>query len=190
VVFIENHDTQRGPGGMTVEDGPAYRLAQLWLLAQPYGYPKLMSSYAFTGRDQGPPSDAGGATLPVSCPGTPGEVGPTGWVCEHRDPALLGMVGFRRATAGTGIDASWTNGAGVVAFTRGTRGFVALNLEAAPVRVELATGLPEGSYCNLIDGPPDAGGCAGGTVSVGVDGTVALDVPAASAVAFHVDAPA
>ncbi|HSM06431.1 MAG TPA: alpha-amylase family protein [Longimicrobiales bacterium] len=190
VVFIENHDTQREPGALTVDDGAAYRLAQVWLLAQPYGYPKVMSSYVFTTRDQGPPNDAGGGTLPVSCPMMPGEVGPTGWVCEHRDPAILGMVGFRRATAGADVGETWTDGGGAVAFTRGARGFAAFNLGPDVVLVELATGLPEGTYCDVIAGPPRPGGCAGGSVSVGADGAVSVEVPAGSAVAFHVEGPA
>ena len=46
VTLVDNHDTQRD-GGLTYRDGDAYRLANVWMLAQPYGYPKIMSSYAF-----------------------------------------------------------------------------------------------------------------------------------------------
>ena len=62
VTFIDNHDNQRGHGGggdvfaHKGEDGrnygirnnlPTYRLANIFMLAYPYGYPKIMSSYAF-----------------------------------------------------------------------------------------------------------------------------------------------
>ena len=70
VVFVENHDTQRD-GGVWFRDGQVYRLANVFMLAQPYGYPSVMSSYAFNrgspGRDAGPPSDAGGNTNAVTC---------------------------------------------------------------------------------------------------------------------------
>ncbi|MEW8627070.1 MAG: alpha-amylase family glycosyl hydrolase, partial [Candidatus Thiodiazotropha sp.] len=62
VTFIDNHDNQRGHGGggkVFAHKGgngrnygirnylPAYRLANIFMLAVPYGYPKVMSSYAF-----------------------------------------------------------------------------------------------------------------------------------------------
>ncbi|MEW8627064.1 MAG: hypothetical protein AB2551_15025 [Candidatus Thiodiazotropha sp.] len=62
VTFIDNHDNQRGNGGggkVFAHKGgngrnygirnylPAYRLANIFMLAVPYGYPKVMSSYAF-----------------------------------------------------------------------------------------------------------------------------------------------
>ena len=53
VVFVDNHDNQRGHGGagnvITFEDGRLYDLANVFMLAYPYGYPKVMSSYAFHG---------------------------------------------------------------------------------------------------------------------------------------------
>lgn len=71
VVFLENHDTQR-QNGIGYRDGATYRLANVWMLAQPYGYPSIMSSYAFdratqAGREMGPPSNANGATNDVTC---------------------------------------------------------------------------------------------------------------------------
>lgn len=188
VVFIENHDTQRDGGGLTARSGAPYRLAQLWLLAQPYGYPKVMSSFAFSFRDQGPPSNAGGETLDVVCPSEPAAADPGEWVCEHRDPAILGMVGFRRVTTGTGVESWWDNGSDAVAFSRGSRGFVALNLEDSPVDVELQTTLPAGTYCDVVSGPPVGGVCAGGSVTVDGEGWVRVEVQAESAVAIHVGA--
>jgi hypothetical protein len=54
VVFIQNHDTQRDAASLVgdFDDGDAYRLAYVWMLAQPYGHPKVMSGYAFNSRDR------------------------------------------------------------------------------------------------------------------------------------------
>ena len=57
-VFVDNHDMQRGSGGggyLTYKDGVRYDLANVFMLAWPYGYPQVMSSFAFSSDDQGPP---------------------------------------------------------------------------------------------------------------------------------------
>jgi alpha-amylase len=53
IAFIDNHDNQRGHGGggQTIKDIrnnlTAYTLANIFMLAWPYGYPNVMSSYRF-----------------------------------------------------------------------------------------------------------------------------------------------
>ncbi|HEY0777355.1 MAG TPA: alpha-amylase family glycosyl hydrolase, partial [Gemmatirosa sp.] len=49
VVFLENHDTQRDATnpGLGYRNGQTYRLGMVYLLGQPYGYPSVMSSYAY-----------------------------------------------------------------------------------------------------------------------------------------------
>jgi alpha-amylase len=53
IAFIDNHDNQRGHGGggQTIRDIrnnlSAYTLANIFMLAWPYGYPNVMSSYRF-----------------------------------------------------------------------------------------------------------------------------------------------
>jgi alpha-amylase len=190
VVFVENHDTQRGGGGIGYRDGDVYRLANVWMLAQPYGYPKVMSSYAFApgpaGRDAGPPSDASGATLDVTCAASLETATLGEWVCEHRDLAIGGMVGFRRAVAGTGVDAWWDNGANAIAFSRGNRGFVALSLEDTTVAVDVESLLPSGIYCDVLTGGRAGSACAGRSIAVDSNGRVQLDLEAGTAVAIHV----
>ncbi len=158
------------------------------MLAQPYGYPSILSSYAFNcpiGNSMGPPSDADGNTYDVSCAATMESATVGEWVCEHRDPAIANMVGFRRAVAGTQIEAWWDNGANAIAFSRGDRGFVALNLETATVTVDAATLLTPGTYCDVITGGLDAGACVGRTVVVDASGRVQLDLESGKAVAIH-----
>jgi len=188
VVFLENHDTQR-QGGISYRDPAAFRLANVWMLAQPYGYPSVMYSYAFdrnsqAGREMGPPSDASGATKPVACAATLEAAAAGGWVCEHRDPAILRMVAFRRFVAGTDVNHWWDDGANAIAFSRGSRGFVAINRESAALDATVATGLPAGTYCDLLTGGKTGDACAGTSISIDAAGMIHLALPANTAVAF------
>ena len=188
VVFIENHDTQRG-SGLWYRDGDVYRLAHVWMLAQPYGYPSVMSSYAFDrgspAHDAGPPSNAAGETNDVSCAARI-EVAVIGqWVCEHRDPAIAGMVAFRRAVAGTDVNHWWSGGENSLAFSRGDRGFVAINRESAVLTATVETGLPAGIYCDVLTGGKSGAACAGNPVTVDVAGRVQLSLEPNSGIAIH-----
>eukprot|EP00913_Durusdinium_trenchii_P022620 g21243.t1 len=90
VVFMDNHDTQRGEAQLTYKNGGLYSLANVFMLAHPYGYPKVMSSYVFDAHDQGPPSQPVHSATGVACGGQP-------WVCEHRYPEIANMVAWRRS---------------------------------------------------------------------------------------------
>lgn len=56
-VFIDNHDNQRGGAGgsnvLTYKDGLKYKMATVFMLAHPYGIPRVMSSFNFTQSNQG-----------------------------------------------------------------------------------------------------------------------------------------
>lgn len=191
VIFLENHDTQRNAGnpGVGYRDGQTYRLAMVYLLGQPYGYPSVMSSYAFnrgtqSGRDAGPPSDAAGNTNAVSCASSLETAAIGQWVCEHRDPTVARMVGFRRAVAGTDITWRWDDGLNAIAFSRGAKGFVAINRESTALSQTIPTGLAAGTYCDRISGGRTGTTCVGTTLVVASDGTIVLALPAMSAVAI------
>ncbi|MGD9265119.1 MAG: alpha-amylase family glycosyl hydrolase, partial [Lysobacterales bacterium] len=51
IVFVDNHDLQRGHAGdegtLSHKQGALYELANVFMLAWPYGYPMVMSSYVF-----------------------------------------------------------------------------------------------------------------------------------------------
>ncbi len=188
VSFLENHDTQRACG-LSYRHGDAYRLANVWMLAQPYGYPSVLSGYAFDcplGRTQGPPSDADGTTRPVACAPRLEESTAGTWVCEHRDPSIRTMVGFRKVVAGTPVTRWWDNGANAIAFSRGDRGFVAINREPSALNVTIPTGLAPGSWCDRLTGGLVGGACAGRVLVVEADGRVRLDLPPNTAVAVDV----
>lgn len=53
VVFVDNHDTQRDSGALTYKNAKQYKMANAFMLAHPYGTPKVMSSFFFDTRDQG-----------------------------------------------------------------------------------------------------------------------------------------
>ncbi len=188
VVFLQNHDTQH-TCGIGYLDGDVFRIANVWMLAQPYGYPSILSSYAFScpnGNSAGPPSDPGGNTNDVTCAAVMESAVIGEWVCEHRDRSILDMVEFRRTVAGTNIVNWWDNGAHAIAFARGTLGFVAINGESTSLVATLATGLAPGSYCDRLTGGRVAGACAGVTVVVDPAGDAQVDLAPVSAVAFDV----
>ena len=142
------------------------------MLAQPYGYPSVMSSYAFdrtssAGDDMGPPS-TGGATNDVACAANLEAATIGTWVCEHRDPTILRMVGFRRAVAGTDLSRWWDNGANAIAFSRGDKGFVAISRETGvrhrdgaerPFRRHLLRRADGRKGRRGVRGDPRGGGC-------------------------------
>jgi alpha-amylase len=189
VVFLENHDTQHDVGRISYRDGQTFRLANVWMLAQPYGYPKILSSYAFSRPVQnsmGPPSDANGNTDNVTCAPSLERAVIGEWVCEHRDPMIEAMVGFRHVVAGTAITHWWDDGSNAIAFSRGDKGFVAISRETSAVDTTVATGLPPGTYCDLLSGGLVNGACAG--TAVVVDSTDAIHVQLAANSAIAIDA--
>ena len=178
VVFLQNHDTQHNCG-ISYRDGNVLRLANVWMLAQPYGYPSILSSYVFSCPAQnslGPPSDANGWTVSVSCATSFETAAPGQWVCEHRDPSIRNMVSFRHIVAGTDINHWWDNGANAIAFSRGDKGFVAINNETTSVDTTITTGMPAGTYLDLIAG-----------TSVEIDAGHAVHITLAARTAIAID---
>lgn len=181
VVFTDNHDTQRSASNvLTYKDGENYNLANYFMLAHPYGYPKVMSSYYFTDSDSGPPSTPVHSNEQVNCDDG------SNWVCEHRRTGIANMVGFRNAANGTSAT-NWqtdsTNG-NFVAFSREDRAFIAINMDKySSWSAVLTVGVPDGSYCNIIatDSP-----CDDDSTVIVSSGIAKMVVPALGAVAFHV----
>jgi len=189
VVFLQNHDTQH-QCGLSYRDHDVFRLANVWMLAQPYGYPSILSSYAFdcpAGNAMGPPSDASGNTFDVTCASSLETATIGQWVCEHRDPSIRTMVRFRRVTAGADINHWWDDGDNAIAFSRGAKGFVAINGESAAVAVTVTTGLPPGTYCDRLTGGLTGTTCAGTAVAVDSAGGVQVPLAARSAIAIDIE---
>lgn len=58
LVFVNNHDTERGHGAggkniVTYKDRKLYIMATAFMLAHPYGIPKILSNFDFTDPDGG-----------------------------------------------------------------------------------------------------------------------------------------
>lgn len=72
VVFVDNHDNQRGHGAavdiLTHRDEKLYIMANVFMLSWHYGFTQIMSSFNFTlgGESQGPPSNLEGETKNVT----------------------------------------------------------------------------------------------------------------------------
>merc|ERR1711920_599114 len=140
VVFMDNHDTQRGEAKLTYKNGKLYELANIFMLAHPYGYPKVMSSYYFDSHDQGPPSSSVHTGSKVACGAQPNDVtAPAGgaWVCEHRWTPIANMVGWRRAAGSNGVTNFQKFGADTIAFCRGSTACVAINRQSSSWQVTL-----------------------------------------------------
>jgi alpha-amylase len=150
IVFVDNHDIQRGHAFgdevVNYKDGRRHELAVAFMLAHPYGYPLVMSSYAFETDQDGPPDlsphDAGGC----------GDA----WVCEHRRDLTLAMLKFRKATANA-EDSSWSvENEAVLSIGRGDWGHAIINTADQAIEVAVQTGLFPGRYIDLVSGHPVA----------------------------------
>ena len=180
IVFLDNHDTQRGGAPLTYKDGQLYYFANIFMLACGYGYPKVMSSYYFSTHDQGPPSN------PVHIAGSNATrcFDNQNWVCEHRQPAIANMFAWRKIAGASPIDNWQTFTPDQVSFSRGNA-FIALNRATNDMVFQAMTGLAPGSYCNIIvdDNPAT---CP--HITVGDGGKVVLNVPPKTAMALHLGA--
>jgi alpha-amylase len=207
VVFIDNHDNQRGSNLYYADS--TYELAAVMMLGQSQGYPSIMSSYGLDrsgqlSRDAGPPSDGTGSTVSSfngdgssKCTVTFGSTQVTKWICEHRSPVIANMVAFRKATAGTPTTncgrGDWKIGIDPnrVAFCRDGAGFVAMSISATAGTDVLPTKLPAGSYCNVAQfdftaaSGSTAASCTGTPIVVASDGTASITLTRRTAVALH-----
>jgi alpha-amylase len=194
VSFVDNHDNQRGHGGggaiLTFFESRKYKMGNAFMLAWPYGFAQIMSSYNFNRNDdaQGPPTNGGGDTKDVliNSDGTCGN----GWICEHRWRQITNMVEFRNVAGTAPVANWWDNGNHQIAFSRGNRAFLAINNENFAMDVTLQTGLPAGTYCDVNSGNKVNGQCSGRSVVVGGDGRARINIPYYEedpVIAIHVD---
>ncbi|KAM8930432.1 pancreatic alpha-amylase-like [Pelodytes ibericus] len=183
VVFVDNHDNQRGHGAggasiLTFWDSCLYKMAGGFMLAHPYGLTRVMSSYRWNrnvvnGKDMndwiGPPNHSNGSTksIAINTDSTCGD----NWVCEHRWRQIKNMVIFRNVVNGEPITNWWDNGENQIAFGRGNKGFIVFNNDIRNMDVTLNTGLPAGIYCDVISGDKKGRHCTGTQVTVSSTGS-------------------
>ncbi|CAI5640198.1 unnamed protein product [Oreochromis niloticus] len=171
-------------GGTGEKDGVSWLMMAVgYMLAHPYGVTRVMSSYRWdrnfvNGKDQnywvGPPSNGDGSTKPVLI--NPDQTCGNGWVCEHRWRQITNMVIFRNVVNGQPHSNWWDNQGNQVAFGRGNRGFIVFNNDDWDLNVTLNTGMPGGTYCDVISGQKEGSKCTGKQVTVGGDGRATFSI--------------
>ncbi|CAH1638100.1 unnamed protein product [Spodoptera littoralis] len=172
VIFVDNHDTQRNGFILTYKNETLYKAAIAFLLAHPYGQPRMTSSFSFDYFDQGPPADNEENIVSpfINEDGSCDE----GWVCEHRWPSVYRMVRFRNEVHNAALTNWWTNGNNQIAFGLRRKGFIVFNTEKSELNEELQTGLPAGVYCDIISGQKEGSVCTGKNVTVSSTGAAVI----------------
>ncbi|MGC3996128.1 MAG: alpha-amylase family glycosyl hydrolase [Anaeromyxobacter sp.] len=186
-VFVNNHDTERATSdslNYTSDSGGKYDLANIYMLAQPYGRAQLQSGYAFSysNTDENAPTgspydSSGNPVITTTCSNTSTACG---WDFVHRWSTISPMVKFRSAASGTAMTVRSTGNGNQLAFSRGSVGFVALNNDSSSSwTATFATGLPAGTYCNVVHGVLSSAGtaCASDSVTVDSSGNATITVP-------------
>ncbi|CAG2115418.1 unnamed protein product [Medioppia subpectinata] len=186
VVMVDNHDLQRGHSGdinvtVTFFEPKLLKLTTAFMLAWPYAVPRIMSSYYWPRNLQrqgdhfidsnsyiGPPHDSSDNILDVtrnpdlSC-------NTDKWICEHRWRQIYNMVAFRNIAGAEPVQ-HWWEFNNQIAFSRGSKAYIAINNDVKPIDMTADTGLPAGTYCDVISGNLAGGKCTGRQVVVGADG--------------------
>ena len=106
------------------------------------------------------------------------------WLCQDRQQATVGMVGWHNAVAGQPVASWWSDGNNVISFSRGSAGFVTINNTYAAVTRTFSTGMAAGTYCDVIHGTASGSTCTGPLVTVDGSHNATIKVPAQGAVAF------
>ena len=180
--LVTNQDTERAGSTLDYKDGSEYTLANEFLLAYGYGSPQVYSSFDWTSYDQSPPASSTGFVTDTVCG--------SGWECTDRIPAIANLVGWHNLalTDGDAVDDWYTDGTGLIAFSRGTDAWIAINNESAARTETFTTGLPNGVYCDIANDSYSAGtGTCSGTGITVSGGTATVTVPADGSVAFDID---
>lgn len=167
-VFVDNWDTERNGSTLTYKDNANYTLANVFMLAWPYGAPDVHSGYEFSNNDAGPPN---GGTVQACYQG--------GWKCQHHWPEIQSMVALRNTARGQGVTNWWDNGNNAIAFGRGSKAYVAINHESSSLTRTFQSALAAGDYCNVQNGS---------RVTVAQDGTFTATLGSNTALALHTGA--
>nr|XP_008107334.1 PREDICTED: pancreatic alpha-amylase isoform X6 [Anolis carolinensis] len=203
IVFVDNHDNQRGHGAggasiLTFWNPRLYKMAVGFMLAHPYGFTRIISSYRWPrdiqhGKDLndwvGPPSNSDGTIKPVTI-NPDGSCG-NGWVCEHRWTQIRNMVIFRNVVHRQPITNWWDNNNNQIAFGREAKGFIVFNNDDRNLSISLPTGLPAGIYCDVISGQKEGNLCTGIQIHIAASGVGDFQINSQAEdpfIAIHVEA--
>ena len=177
-VFVTNWDTARNEGALTYKDGAKYQLANAFMLAYDYGTPRLLSDYKWSNGDDGAPG-ATATSVPDVDMDKVCSTNDSDWNCEQRWTSTRGMIALRNYVNGTEVTDWQDDGGDNIAFSRGNKGFIAINNGKNDKDASYATSLADGEYCNVY-----ATMDCSKTVTV-KGGKVEATVPAHSAIALY-----
>jgi alpha-amylase len=200
IIMVSNHDTEHhGPTAITYMEPKKYLAASAFLLADSLGKPMLYTGYAFdvTDQDSGPPTFNNGLVAPAVCPsGSKANIPQKSYrvgmfICMDRWTGIKGMIAWHHA-AGTNPMTNLSFSKNVLSFNRG-KAFFAVNAnetgKAGSLKV-VKTGLPKGTYCDMVTGGAVAKGkvkgklaCLGTSIVVASNGTTKLSIPAMTSIA-------
>ncbi|HVD80753.1 MAG TPA: alpha-amylase family glycosyl hydrolase [Propionibacteriaceae bacterium] len=174
--FVTNHDTDRNAGEyLGHKDGSTFILANEWLLASGYGSPQVFSSFEWETRDDSPPANKNGRITDAEC--TSGA-----WTCDHRNRGIVAMVKWHNYVGNAKRANFYTDDANVVAFSKDSEGWAAFNNGTSAKEIRVQTGLPRGTYCDVIHDTNPGSPCARPTVVVNSTGLATVTVGAKDAV--------
>ena len=178
ISFVTNHDTERNGQALTPESSvELFQLATIFMLASDYGTPMLYSGYSFTDYDEPPPLGTDGSVLDATC----GEN--LGWNCQQRESSIIQMIHWRTMTQDL-PSTDYIHKESYSAWSKGTKGFFAINAAVREVATSFKTSLPAGTYCDLLQLTDHNSDCPGSEIAVAEDGSVQLTIPPRSAVAL------
>lgn len=149
-VFVTNWDTARNEGSLTYKDGSKYQLANAFMLAYDYGTPRLLSDYKFDVNDNGAPG-ATATSVPDVDMASACSSNTSDWNCEQRWTSTRGMIAFHNYVNGTAVSGWQDDGDNNIAFSRGNKGFIAINNSSKDYDASYTTTLPDGEYCNAYE---------------------------------------
>lgn len=178
ISFVSNHDTERNGSAVAPQSSPAeFELATIFMLASDYGTPMLYSGYSYLEYDQAPPLGPSGLVLDANCDDR------TVWLCIHRNDEVRQMISWRDKTRSLELS-NFTHKESYSAWSKGDRGFFAVNAANVPLKVSLGTSLPTGLYCNILKLGLDEKSCTGNEIEVTPSGKINLVIEPLSAVAL------
>lgn len=181
LVFIQNHDTERGTDTLSYKDDKTNLIANQFMLGYGYGRPQVYAGFQFAKSYDSPPSNAAGLVTNTNCA--------LRWKCVDRSPGVANMVGFHNYVGRAPVTRWFDDGANLIAFSRGTKGWIAINNATTATTRTFQTAIAPGTYCDLIHGSYRRGACTGPKVVVRSNGAVTVTVGGKDAVAFDTRYP-
>lgn len=178
ISFVSNHDTERNGKALTQQFSPqAFELATIFMLASDYGTPMLYSGYFFDEYDQPPPLSDSGKVLDADC--NLSEV----WHCQQRRETIVAMVNWRSKVRELPV-VNFSYEESFSSWSKGAKGFFAINGSLSTQMRKVQTPLPAGQYCNILETTVANMSCSGSEITVQNDGSIELELKPMTAVAL------